>query len=436
MRHKWRGIYPPEIKQHFTGYFMDSFFKRTLLSLAIVATNSAFASDYNKTIEDALKIGSDGGIKADINYRFENVDQNAGVISPTNPANPKTANANTIRTRMGILSPSFHGVQGFAEYEGTHAMQSDYNDSRGHNTGFSTILDPAYNELNQLWLSYSGLPDTVIKGGRQRIKFDDDRFIGNVGWRQMETTFDSALITNKSLPNTTINAGYIGNVQTFTSTTENINAPILNVNYKLGDYGNLIGYGYWLDYTEKENYVKSNQTFGLRLNGATPKIYTNYNLLYTAEWSIQQDYGHQVNTYEVNRYNVMGGFNAYFMTFQGAAEQLNGNGTNAFITPLGTNHAFQGWADLFAGTTPKNGIRDVFGTVSAKVWDDSLTIAGVYHDYTDDTGNIAYGKEWDFQATKKFGKHYSVMAKYANYEADNTATTNTQKIWIQGNINF
>ncbi len=407
---------------------MNILFRRTLISLAIImATNTAIAADYDKTIEDVLKIGKDGGVKADINYRFENVDQNAGTAN--------TANSNTIRTRVGILSPSFHGVQGFAEYEGTHAMQSDYNDARGHNTGFSTIADPAYNELNQLWLSYSSLPDTVIKGGRQRIKFDDDRFIGNVGWRQMETTFDSALITNKSLPNTTINAGYIGNVQTFTATTENINAPILNVNYKLGDYGNVVGYGYWLDYTEKENYVKSNQTFGLRLNGATPKIYTNYNLLYTAEWSIQQDYGHQTANYEVNRYNVMGGFNAYFMTFQGAVEQLNGNGKNAFITPLGTNHAFQGWADLFAVTTPVNGIRDVFGTVSAKVWDDSLTVAGVYHDYTDDTGNVSYGKEWDFQATKKFGKHYSVMAKYANYEADKF-NTDTQKIWVQGNINF
>ena len=403
---------------------MNIFLKRTLFSLAIVTTNTAFA-DFDKTIEDALKIGKDGAVKADINYRFENVDQNAGTA--------KTANANTIRTRVGILSPSFHGVQGFAEYEGTHAMQSDYNDARGHHTGFSTIADPAYNELNQLWLSYSAF-DTVIKGGRQRIKLDDDRFIGNVGWRQLETTFDSALITNKSLPNTTINVGYIGNVQTFTSTTENINAPILNVNYKLGDYGNVVGYGYWLDYTEKENYAKSNQTFGLRLNGATPKIYTNYNLLYTAEWSIQQDYGHQTAAYEANRFNVMGGFNAYFLTFQGAMEQLNGNANGKFSTPLGTNHAFQGWADLFL-TTPVNGIRDVFATVSAKVLDDSLTVSGVYHDFTDDTGNMHYGDEWDFQAVKKFGKHYSVLAKYAYYSAD-TFGTDTQKIWLQGNINF
>ncbi|MDD2863431.1 MAG: alginate export family protein [Methylococcales bacterium] len=402
-----------------------SFVTATFFSSLFIA--DVVRADFDKTIEDALKFGDGGAIKFDANYRWENVDRDAGADN--------TANANTIRTRIGVLSPKFHGFQGFAEYEGTHALQADYNDGRGNKPAFSPIADPAQNELNQLWITYSNF-DTVVKGGRQRIKLDDDRFIGNVGWRQLETTFDAVLVTNNSIKDLTVNAGYLGNVQTFLSTTENIDAPILNVNYKLGDYGNVIGYGYWLDYTEKENFGKSNQTYGLRFNGATPKIYNHYNLLYTAEWSIQQDYGHQTTAYEAHRYNAMGGFNAYFMTFQGAVEQLNGNGTNAFITPLGTNHAFQGWADLFAATTPKNGIRDVFGTVSAKVLDDSLTVAGVYHDYTDDTGNVSYGKEWDFQAVKKFGKHYSVLAKYANYEADNAATTDTQKIWLQGNVNF
>ena len=295
-------------------------------------------ADIDKTIEDALKFGDGGAIKFDANYRWENVDRDAGA--------DKTANANTIRTRIGVLSPKFHGFQGFAEYEGTHALQADYNDGRGNKPAFSLIADPAQNELNQLWITYSNF-DTVVKGGRQRIKFDDDRFIGNVGWRQMEMTYDSVLLTNQSLKGLTINAGYIGNIQTILSTTENIDAPILNVNYKLGDYGNLIGYGYWLDYTEKENYAKSSQTYGVRLNGATPKLYDHYNLLYTAEWSIQQDYGHQTVDYEASRYNVMGVFNAYFLTFQGAIGQLYGNGTRSFNTALGTNHAFQGWADLF-----------------------------------------------------------------------------------------
>ena len=66
---------------------------------------------------------------------------------------------------------------------------------------------------------------------------------------------------------------------------------------------------------------------------------------------------------------------------------------------------------------------------------DSLVLSGIYHDFTDDTGRLHYGKEWDFQAVKKFGKHYSLLAKYANYDADRYAT-DTQKVWVQGNVSF
>lgn len=397
--------------------------------LTLVTAGNQVSADTTQAIEDALKFGNGGAVKIDTNYRYENVDQDQGAA--------RTANANTLRTRLGLLSPVFYGLQGYVEYEGTHALQSDYNNGRGNKPGYSAVADPGYNELNQMWLSYAGVPDTVIKGGRQRIKLDDDRFIGNVGWRQLETTFDSVLITNKSLKNLTVNVGYIGNVQTFTSTTENINAPIVNANYNFGDYGNLIGYGYWLDYTESENYQKSSQTYGLRfINSDKPKkFYDHYSLLYTAEWSYQQDYQHS-SPYQANRFNLMSGFTAYNFSFQGAMEQLNGSGLNrTFDTPLGTNHAFQGWADLFL-VTPNDGIRDVFGTVSAKFMDnDSLVLSGIYHDFTDDTGRVHYGKEWDFQAVKKFGKHYSLLAKYANYDADRFAT-DTQKIWMQGNVNF
>ncbi len=415
-----------------------------ILSVALLslATSSSYVSaDTTKTIEDALKFGNGGAVKIDTNYRYEHVDQDV-VRAPLldglpTAAQPRTANANTLRTRLGLLSPIFHGLQGYVEYEGTHELQSDYNNGRNNKPGYSVIADPGYNELNQMWISYAGIPDTVIKGGRQRIKLDDDRFIGNVGWRQLETTFDSVLITNQSLKGLTVNVGYIGNVQTFNATTENINAPILNANYKIGDYGNLIGYGYWLDYTEQRNYQQSSQTYGLRfINSDKPKkFYDHYSLLYTAEWSYQQDYQHST-PYQAHRYNVMGGFSAYNVSFQGAMEQLNGSGPNrTFDTPLGTNHAFQGWADLFL-VTPIDGIRDVFGTVSAKFMEnDSLVLSGIYHDFTDDTGRAHYGKEWDFQAVKKFGKHYSVLAKYANYDADRFAT-DTQKIWVQGNVNF
>lgn len=407
----------------------------SLLALSVIS-GSALA-DVTQQVEDALNFyhyGKNGAVKVDLNYRYENVDQDRGA--------QRTANANTARLRAGLLSPVFHGLQGYAEYEGNLAMQEDFNSTRNNNTAYSTVADPQQSEVNQLWLSYAGIPDTVIKGGRQRIKLDDDRFIGNVGWRQMETTFDSVLLThnNQQLFGLTVNAGYIGNVQTFTSTTENIEAPILNVNYKVGDYGNLVGYAYLLDYTERENYEKSSQTYGLRMSnfqkpGDTFKLGDNYGLVYTAEWGRQIDYGHGATKYEADRINLMSGFTAYNFTFQGAMEQLDGKGLNkTFDTPLGTNHAFQGWADLFLAT-PADGIRDVFGTVMTTLDRGNVLLTGVYHDFSDDTGQRHYGKEWDVQALKKFGKHYSVLAKYAYYDADQFGT-DTQKIWVQGNISF
>lgn len=414
----------------------------SLLALSVVS-GSALAG-VTQDVEDALNFyhyGKNGAVKFDLNTRWENVDQDRGT--------QKTANAVTSRLRAGLLSPVFHGIQGYAEYEGNLAMVDDYNSTRNSNTRYSTIADPEKSELNQLWLSYAGIPDTLIKGGRQRIKFDDDRFIGNVGWRQMETTFDSVLVThnNQQLFGLTVNAGYIGNVQTFTATNERIEAPILNVNYKVGDYGNLVGYGYWLNYTERENYEKSSETYGLRMTnfqkpGDTLKLSDNYGVVYTAEWGHQEDYGHGPTKYSVDRLNLMGGLTAYNLTFQGAIEQLDGKGLNkTFDTPLGTNHAFQGWADIFL-VTPRNGIRDVFGTMISTFDRGEVILTGTYHNFTDDTGQLKYGDEWNFSALKKFGKHYSVLAKYAYYSADNYnaadtfTNTDTQKIWLQGNISF
>ncbi|MFI3136897.1 MAG: alginate export family protein [Methylococcaceae bacterium] len=419
---------------------MPSEYKHLIITavLGLSAVSSpVFAVGVTQEVEDALNFyhyGKNGAVKLDLNYRWENVDQDIG--------KPQTANANTARLRLGLLSPVFYGLQGYAEYEGNLAMQEDYNSTRNGNTGYSTVADPDHSELNQLWVNYTGIADTEIKGGRQRIKLDDDRFVGNVGWRQMETTFDAVLLTHKNqqLFGLTVNAGYIGNVNTFTATTENINAPILNLNYKVGDYGNAVAYGYWLDYTEKDTYEKSSQTYGLKMSnyqkpGDSLKLTDNFGVVYTAEYSNQQDYGHGQTNYEADRYNVMGGVTAYNFTVQGAMEQLGGGGLNkTFDTPLGTNHAFQGWADLFL-TTPANGIRDVFGTLVGQFEGGSTVATFVYHDYHDDTSSVHYGKEYDAQVLKKFGKHYSLLAKYAFYDADKIGT-DTQKIWLQGNISF
>ena len=55
--------------------------------------------------------------------------------------------------------------------------------------------------------------NTWAIGGRQRITLDDHRFIGNVGWRQNEQTFDSVRVTTNLIPDLKLDYSYIWEVQ-------------------------------------------------------------------------------------------------------------------------------------------------------------------------------------------------------------------------------
>ncbi|WP_347985850.1 alginate export family protein [Methylomonas sp. AM2-LC] len=435
--------------------------KQWLLPTALISmsmANTAAFADYTQDVEDALNFyhyGNNGAVKADINYRYENVNQDKGPTFGPHKQFVETANANTARLRLGLLSPTLYDFQAYAEYQGLYALENDYNQGvLSPNTQYSKVQDPQRSELDQLWLSYKGIDDTLVKFGRQRIKYDDDRFIGNVGWRQLEQTYDSVTLLHnyQALFGLTINAAYLGHMQDPLGQNAKLSAPLLNLNYKINDWGNVIGYGYWLDFQDKVNYAKSSQTYGLRFDGKSPKFYDTVNFLYTAEWGIQSNYASNPNSYTADRVNLMGGLTAFDFTLQGAMEQLDGYGVNkTFNTPLGTNHAFQGWADVIKNplSLPGNtgatalaaaalgkGIRDVFATASYKMMNDSLILTGVYHDFFDDTGGVKFGSEWDFSVLKKFGKHYSLLAKYADFYTANSAFTDTQKIWLQGNITF
>ena len=50
--------------------------------------------------------------------------------------------------------------------------------------GFATIVDPEQTEVNRAYLRYRGISRLDIGLGRQRIVLDNQRFVGNVGWRQ------------------------------------------------------------------------------------------------------------------------------------------------------------------------------------------------------------------------------------------------------------
>ncbi len=404
-------------------------FRMSALSLSLIAaamSPQAHAS-IDKTIENALKFGYDDGrygqIKFNLRYRYEQ--------DETDNPGKEHGDASTLRLRLGYLTPEFHGLKGFVEYEmNQDIIENDYNSTRNSKTGFEVIADPQEHELNQLWLSYSGIPDTEIKVGRQRIKIDNDRFIGNVGWRQLESTYDAVLITNKSLSNTTVKLGYINQVQTIQSFVQPMQTPFANISYNFKGYGKLTGYSYLIDHNEAA--AKSSQTYGFSFAGGT-KIMDNLKALYRVEYAYQKDYEDNPNAYEADYYHMVAGAGMNGFTVRVGWEQLDGSGAGkSFQTPLATAHAFNGWSDQFL-STPGDGIRDIYIKATAKIF--GLGLVGMYHEFDDDTGSTSFGKEYDFQVLKKFGKHYALLAKYAYFDGDN-GRFDAQNFWLQAQISY
>jgi len=404
----------------------------SLFSVLSLLSTTTYASTLDSSLEDAFKLGQEGKygqVKLDLRYRYENVHLDSSV--------KKDASANTLRLRLGYLTPEIYKFQSYVEYEANLAMQENFNSLRNQNTAYETVADPEAQELNQAWLSYKGIPNTLIKGGRQRIILDNARFLGNVGWRQMEQTYDAVLLTNNSIKNLSFNAAFIGAVQTVKSQNKSVDMPLLNASYKFGKFSTFTGYAYWL--ADLEDNSKSTQTYGLRIHGK-PKLRNNISLLYDIGYSHQASYANNPGSYDVGRYSLLLGATYAGLTLKSGIEQLDGNGTNRFQTPLGTNHGYQGWADKFLNT-PLNGVRDIQASIDKTFLGTKFMF--VYHAFTDAKGQGEYGDEYDFLITKKFGKHYQLLAKYAFYDADNTQASrdaginqDTQKLWIQGGINF
>ncbi len=356
---------------------------------------------------------------ADLRLRYESVDQ-ANAL--------KDANAATLRLRLGYETGQYHGFGAFVEAETVTALGGEnYNSTVNGKTAYSIVADPEATEINQAYLSYAGLADTTLKYGRQRIILDNHRFIGNVGWRQNEQTFDAFTLTNASLPQTNITAGYIFNVNRVFSDKSaqgdfKMNSPIFNVSYKGWSLGEVVGYGYLLDFTDLA--ASSAQTYGLRLKGSAPL--GGVKALYTAEYATQRDYRDNPRDYSLNYYLVEGGVGLSNVEFKLGYEVLGGNGTVAFQTPLATLHAMNGWADQFL-TTPAAGLKDTYVSAAATVW--GTRLEAIWHDFRADSNSTRYGTEWDLQAVKAIDKTYAVGAKYASYDAKGFSV-DTDKFWL------
>lgn len=395
-----------------------------ILAFGMLSTTTTAVAEGNEdNIGEAL---AGGKFSLDTRLRYEKVNHDAFA---------NNASAMTFRSRFGYTSAGFKGFTAFIEGDFTRDLEPNNFNSTVNGKGvYPVVADPDSARLNRLTLSYSGLENTAITMGRQRIKLDNDRFIGNVGFRQNEQTFDAVRIANTSIKNLKFDYTYLWQVNRIFGSKSAVakwdaDTHLLNASFSFANFGKLTGYAYLIDLFNAPGL--SNRTYGTRFSG-THKASDTLSFTYAAEFASQSDYARNPADFSLTYFLVQGGVKYRGFTGRVAYEQLEGNGERGFVTPLATLHAFQGFTDNFLAT-PSSGITDLqfygdyvfkdVGTIG------KVKVAGWYHDFGADVGSEDLGEEFDFLIALNPWKRWSLAFKYARFSGADLRP-DVSKLWL------
>jgi hypothetical protein len=399
---------------------MKNFSNKTLLPLLAAAAlaPNAFADNAVATgVSNAL---SQSKVNVSFRGRYEGVSQDG----------KDDADALTVKSRLSVNSGAYNGLSLGVEVDNVTALVDDYNDlTTGYVGNEAVIADAEYTEVNQAYLKYSK-NNFSLKAGRQRINHDGQRFVGGVGWRQNEQTYDGYRFQYKASDKLNFDYTYVYNVnRIFGPDSKKPNdlrgdLHLGHVAFKLNKDHKLSAFTYILDFDTAA--ALSSSTYGIAYHGKFGPVKVN------ASYATQSDNGDNPNNYSADYYNVEAATKVSKVTLKAGVEALGSDNGIGFATPLATLHKFNGFADKFL-STPGNGLQDIYATAVTKVKGVKLVVT--YHDFSSDVNNIDYGTEVDLVAAYKVNKHYSLLAKYASYNADEF-TTDTDKLWFMVTAKF
>lgn len=384
---------------------------------------------------DPVKVSDDLTIDPIVEgrVRYEHVDHPA-----------TDADALTMRLRAGAEFKLGH-FSILAEAEGTLAAIDDYSAfpfaaaSNQRRPGYSVVADPMNVELNRLQFQYK-LPTATFTLGRQRINLDDQRWVGSVGWRQNEQTFDAVRMEAKVGPVTLDGTYSIGQRTLFGIDAGPRQAYqgvffFAGAGVKAGPV-QVKAFAYLLDYDEGFFASNSSKTFGLRASTAVP-LSPAIKLALAASYARQSDYGSNPFDYAADYLSAEGTLSIKGLGISAGYEKLGSDNGRGLQTPMATLFKFNGWADVFL-TTPAAGLQDVYGGVAYK-FDGVKALPGLnagvtYHRFDSDVGGIEYGDEWNAQLGFSVSR-VALLARYANYRAKGFGV-DTEKFWLQAEFAF
>ena len=368
----------------------------------------------------------DGGTtRIALRYRFEEVEQD-NIL--------RDARASTLRTRLTFQSATVNRFSFMLEADNVLTLGPDHYDSfvldryRGTH---SVIADPVGSEVNQASVRYAFSEGRHLTAGRQRLNHATQRFLGSVGWRQNEQTMD-ALTYAHATDGFTLDYSYLWNVnRVFKGSRSSVQAGDFDSNShalmvgRRSDLGTFSGFLYAYDFDNAA--AASSISYGISYTGTFGALNV------AATYAHQTDYADNPQSYDADYLLLEGSGKLGVMTLLLGYEVLGSDsGRAAFSTPLATLHRYQGFADMFL-TTPANGIRDAYATVSGPMG--PLTVSATWHQYDADKGGADYGSELNLAAGYIINPRLNVEAKYADYNSDGFSV-DTRKLWLTLNLTF
>ena len=263
--------------------------RKLLLSMAalplVIGGLSVSASADGINILDNIKL------KGEIRPRYENVDD--GV------ANHSNANAYTARTKLSVTA-NLLGVDGLTatiggisvNNFGSHEYNTDPAASNAYKDGtkpYAKVLDPQDAMISNAEINYT-VNDTTFHAGRGQVNLDNQRFIGTVGWRQLERSYDTLYVANNSIKNLSVLAAWVyGYAGVGGTTTVDANTVLLHASYKVMPELKVTVYDYMLAASgaPTPDDAGGNDTYGIALTGNVKLDMAK--LSYRAEYAKQDD---------------------------------------------------------------------------------------------------------------------------------------------------
>jgi hypothetical protein len=280
-----------------------------------------------------------------------------------------------------------------------------------------------------------------VVAGRQRLLYDNERWIGPSEFRQNAQSFDAVSAEAVLDPALSVRYAYLWRINRVLGNNPggrwHSASHLLGASTTLVPYGLTTAYAYLLDLAPVP--LLSSATYGVRYEGKAPL--GPFDATLEAEFARQSDYGANPRRYALTYSLFKPGIVYRKTTLSFGWEQLRGNGIAAVQTPLATLHRHNGWADVFT-TTPPRGLREL-----QLRWLQEFSDLGPlkmpkldlrFLDFASAGGTgpaLHYGHEWDGDFNVTLGGPLTAGIRAARYEADRF-DTDTTKVWLYVEVHY